>query len=369
MNKQIKWEELPVEIQNRMLDCQEEQGNERNPDVFKKNINTGKGSGGFMWDITEERSYFWETILIAGRLDYFFTKHPKQKSSAKDDSTLGKAKRYNKGKLKHQLIDPFVAQLHSRRHSLGSMKYDDFNWKKGQDFISSLGSIKRHINAFERGENYDHDWDDDHIQTYGLPHHLDAAMWGLETLMWQFFHKKEMDNREYRAPQRIGLDIDGVIADFGGHFLKYGKGQGWFDDVDTPVHSWNDYRFRDHFHKIPESFWLDIPAIVKGEDLQFDPCCYITARPISSDVTREWLRKNNFPLAVIHTVGVDGSKLEALRKSKVELFVEDHFHNWKMAFDQGILSYLVTRGHNKKFSVPDALRINCISELDYAGKK
>ena len=64
------------------------------------------------------------------------------------------------------------------------------------------------------------------------------------------------------AKVRIGLDIDGVIADFGTHFLNY------LDIEDkTPARCWDDERFTKNFHKIvdDERFWLTIPPIIPSK--------------------------------------------------------------------------------------------------------
>lgn len=41
----MKWERLPVEIQERMLDEQEAQGNKRNPDIFICSVSCDVSSG------------------------------------------------------------------------------------------------------------------------------------------------------------------------------------------------------------------------------------------------------------------------------------------------------------------------------------
>ena len=73
----MKWNDLPVEIQERMLECQVEQGNLRNPEVFKENITNTSKKGGFNWCDTKEGGGFWSTILSADIIDHFYTKYPK----------------------------------------------------------------------------------------------------------------------------------------------------------------------------------------------------------------------------------------------------------------------------------------------------
>ena len=62
---------------------------------------------------------------------------------------------------------------------------------------------------------------------------------------------------------RIALDIDGVLADFGPHFLDY------FGIEDkTPPTIWDDVRFKDNMHKVAGNaeFWLGIPPMLTTEE-------------------------------------------------------------------------------------------------------
>ena len=108
---------------------------------------------------------------------------------------------------------------------------------------------------------------------------------------------------------RIGLDIDGVLADFTGHFFDYLG----IKDKSLPK-DWNDIRFTNNFHKIAndQQFWEGIPALVKPESLDFIPVIYVTAREIPSEVSKKWLDKKGFPDAPVITVGTNGNKVEAL---------------------------------------------------------
>lgn len=77
------WNDLPSEIKERVLDCQEEQGNIRDESVFQNRINTGKSSGGIDWDETKEGYYFWNDVLYENNIDVFYEKYPKQLQSNK----------------------------------------------------------------------------------------------------------------------------------------------------------------------------------------------------------------------------------------------------------------------------------------------
>lgn len=145
---------------------------------------------------------------------------------------------------------------------------------------------------------------------------------------------------------RIGLDLDGVLFEFEQHFLKH---------FNLPRHSatsWDDKRFIDNFHRIVDDldFWLTIPPIFDPKKLVFKPEVYVTARPVDTWVSVEALQRCRFPEAEVITVGVENSKVDALR-DRVDVFLDDAYHNYTDLNENGIRCLLVTRGHNKSYDV------------------
>lgn len=69
----IQFKDLPVEIQERMLDEQERQGYPRNAEVFEESV-----TGGFIWRESLEGSAFWKKILLKGDFTDFYAKYPKR---------------------------------------------------------------------------------------------------------------------------------------------------------------------------------------------------------------------------------------------------------------------------------------------------
>ena len=53
-------------IANRMMECQKEQGNIPNLDVFLRNPSAGSINGGFVWSETTEGHRYWED-----KIEYF----------------------------------------------------------------------------------------------------------------------------------------------------------------------------------------------------------------------------------------------------------------------------------------------------------
>lgn len=290
-----------------------------------------------------------------------------------------KADRFNEGKIKYHLADSIAKREVAKVYSKGAEKYSAENWRKGQSFLDSIGSMERHLQKFKLGENYDHDYDQEITDKWGLTHHLAHIAWQAESLLYQFFNKREFDDRfenkeVFQNKQRVALDIDGVLADFGPSFLKHMHKIGVLteDEIQHESRSWNDYRFRDNFHLIKddEEFWLGVDPIISADELPFDPVVYITARPIRTEITKRWLISNGFPVAPIETVGMDNSKIDCLKSHSAEVFVEDRFENWEEAIREGIFTYLVTRGHNKMYkTVPEFCRLDCVTDLNEYGNK
>ena len=73
----IPFKDLPVEIQQRMLDEQERQGNTRNEKVFVERMYAPKSQGGFTWAQSVEGTDFWTEILLKGNFTGFYEKYPK----------------------------------------------------------------------------------------------------------------------------------------------------------------------------------------------------------------------------------------------------------------------------------------------------
>lgn len=72
----MDFKNLPVEIQERMLDEQVQQGNPRNAKVFETKIWANKRLGAFNWSESVEGYDFWEEIIQHGNLAVFYEKYP-----------------------------------------------------------------------------------------------------------------------------------------------------------------------------------------------------------------------------------------------------------------------------------------------------
>jgi len=100
------------------------------------------------------------------------------------------ADRHNKGKLEWDQIDfeslePLVEVL-----MFGETKYSRDNWKKGQLITELLGSLFRHIIAFQKGEDLDSESGKSHIG---------HAMCNLMFIQYVLNNHKNFDNRKKGA--------------------------------------------------------------------------------------------------------------------------------------------------------------------------
>lgn len=69
---------FPKEVVNKMLERQEEQGNQKDLTIFERNKDVGKNGNGFIWSDTLEGFEFWKDVIRLKNFDLFFRVYPKQ---------------------------------------------------------------------------------------------------------------------------------------------------------------------------------------------------------------------------------------------------------------------------------------------------
>jgi hypothetical protein len=77
-----------------------------------------------------------------------------------------RGRKYDKGKVRYELLPPAFIEAVAKVLTYGAAKYDDDNWLK-IDKERYYGALMRHIIAWRKGENLDRE--------SGLPHLAHAA--------------------------------------------------------------------------------------------------------------------------------------------------------------------------------------------------
>lgn len=259
--------------------------------------------------------------------------------------------RYNEGKQRWDLLHPVAQEGIVRVLTKGAEKYALRNWEKGMAWSKVISSLKRHLAAIERGEDYDLETGELHIDHLQCNAHFLSAY-------YKIYPQGDDRPHKYLNTVKIGLDIDEVIADFVGAMMER------FPKMEMRSVYWNDPLIMENFGKIAndESFWLGIKPRISHDDLPFEPCCYITSRPISTEITKQWLDNNGFPVAKIYTIKPGESKVQIARASGLSIFVDDRYENFVDLNRAGICCFLMDAVHNQRYNV-GFKRIKSLKEL------
>lgn len=260
--------------------------------------------------------------------------------------------RYNEGKLRYDLVQAEAHEGMVKVLTFGSSKYAERNWEKGMKWSKVIASLKRHIAAIEKGEDFDPE--------SGLLH-ADHLQCNAHFLSAYYKLAPALDDRphSYLKQLRIGLDIDGVLGDFISHIgNKFGRSQ---EDIVT---HWNDPKIRSWFEEVKKdsNFWATMPVLTSPKDIPFEPTCYVTSRSISSEITQDWLDRNGFPSAKLISLGHNQSKVQTLQELRVDIYVDDRIENFIELNKAGIFCYLFNAPHNKRLEVGHK-RIHSLKEL------
>lgn len=90
---------------------------------------------------------------------HFPTGLPLPAPGAKDRVAL----KFDKGKLRMELIDPVVLQALASILTGGAIKYQAWNWAKGFEWSRLYGAMQRHLNAWYNREDTDPETGESHL--------------------------------------------------------------------------------------------------------------------------------------------------------------------------------------------------------------
>lgn len=267
---------------------------------------------------------------------------------------MDKARRYNKGKIRYELISNIGLEELAKVYTKGAEKYTIYNedgsikedgannWRKGMSWMDTIASVKRHIQEWEKGED---------IDELGTKHLANAA-WGLFTILDYYKSKPHLDDRPHKYLNRpkIGLDIDEVLCDW----LTAWRNQWGIKEAPT---SWFfDRQIKKRFEQMGkegslEPFYLQLSPLLDPKDIPFEPHCYITSRPCSIETTTAWLDKHGFPTKPVYSVSVGQSKVDVAKEAGIEIFVDDSYDNFVALNNAGICCFLYDQPHNQRYDV------------------
>lgn len=284
-----------------------------------------------------------------------------EKNDGKDMTAVtgkGSGLRFNQGKLRYDLVEPRAHRDMVKVLTYGATKYFDRNWENGLSWTSVIASAKRHLAAIEAGEDYDYDPNCEGCKSGYCKNHsgelhvanLACNAHFLNAFYYTFPQGDDRPKRFLKLP-KIGLDVDGVLADFTKAWNKL------YPEVSITPTSWYlDRKIGERFKQMKEDgtlndFYLSIEPLIKPEDLPFEPHCYITSRPVPKEITEEWIDKLGFPSKKVYSVDIRKSKVEVAKESGIDIFVDDSFDNFVDLNKNGIFTYLFTATYNKSHDV------------------
>lgn len=261
--------------------------------------------------------------------------------------------RYNTGKLRYDLLHPLATEGIVKVLTKGAEKYLPKNWEKGMSWMSVVASLKRHLAAFEKGEDFDPET--------GLLH-MDHVQCNAHFLSAYYKIAPQYDDRRHttNTPLKIGLDIDELLCDWVGPWCKK-------FDLPKPTSWYFQREMLTHFQEMVakgelNDFYANLPPLLSPADIPFEPHAYVTSRPVPSKVTEKWLDDNGFPTRPVYTVNVGESKANIIKEAGIDLYIDDRWENYIDLNSKGVLCYLWDAPHNQRYNA-GFKRIKSLKEL------
>lgn len=84
--------DFPIEVVQKMVDYQEEQGNKADPSKFATDVIADREHGNFTWSLTPEGSLWWGEIINSRNFSKFFEKYPRKQTKKESIILINKNK-------------------------------------------------------------------------------------------------------------------------------------------------------------------------------------------------------------------------------------------------------------------------------------
>lgn len=238
-------------------------------------------------------------------------------------------------KIRYDLTPQYGIEEVNKIFTSKLAKYKENQWKYGMKWTEVLSSLKKHLNQFEKGDDYTEE---------NLLQIAEVAANAL--ILCEFYHIYPQGDDRIIAPINkpiIALDLDNVVFDFNTAYEKR------FDTKMNPYWKAN-YQMSEHLKELEsdKEFWINIPVLHRPS---FEVDYYVTARNIPVEWIEESLQKNGLPCAPVITVPWDASKVEVIKKHNITIMVDDKYSNYKEITEAGIFCYLMDAPHNQYYNV------------------
>lgn len=134
---------------------------------------------------------------------------------------------------------------------------------------------------------------------------------------------------------KCGFDLDDVLAEFMGVYLeRFGNPK---NDREITKNVFNVLR-KD------KNFWENLPVINRPD---FIPELYCTKRVNSKVYTKNWLKKNGFPMKPVYQMYFQHGNKADLIKGRVDVFIDDSISNCIKMNLAGVPCLLLDKEYNK----------------------
>lgn len=134
--------------------------------------------------VTRELALEAQSMCVSGKEEYMRQAQPLVDKSVADQQSAGL--RFDQGKPRYDLLPADGIDTLVKVYTFGAQKYADRNWEKGMEWSKCLGPLKRHLAAWEMGEEVD--------KESGLPH-MAHVVWNAMALLVYGLRKVGTDNR------------------------------------------------------------------------------------------------------------------------------------------------------------------------------
>ena len=265
----------------------------------------------------------------------------------------GAGLRYNSGKTRLELVSNLAVNEMAKVYTYGAEKYTLYNedgtiksdgsnnWRNGMKWSTVLASLKRHISAFENGEDFDLE-----SSQYHLAHAMTNCSFLLE--YYKIYPQGDDRSHKYLNMPKIGLDLDHVIVDWETKWCET-------FNIKKPLFWDFTYDIKKQFDTFSkselENFYLNLKPLISPENLPFVPKCYITSRSIDNHINERWIYENGFPTVPVYNVDFGCSKLEVAKKEEIDIMIDDNINTFIEFNKNGILCLLYDASHNKSIDV------------------